>query len=400
MPVSHLAPYRLTAPAPFAPPSGAYWNGTVRVPATNSVANVQAAIDACSDRDVVRLNAGSNQAWASQLTISAGILLDLNGNTITKGNGDSALISITVGSVSTRVTNGSLHAGSGDSGNGSAGWYGARYFGIGGSSDYSNAPFRIDNIDFGAISTNQIFIDVGTVQGCIDSNTMTGDGAAEIIHSLGWGDGDTTGWTTTVTPGSSAMVFIEDNEDTNTESTYFYGHSFIQSYYGARTVARFNTLNNAHIDQHGTAGQVGARWFEIYGNTFNVNVNQSDCIVIRAGSGVIYDNVLNNLSGASGGRNLGMYEEDAGSHLERYQPGAGYNATSVGNGQQSPIYLWNNTGGFGYAPDGGLVQNNRDVFTSSSKPDPQLILQKAGDTTSTTYTYSPYTYPHPVRALT
>lgn len=252
----------------------------------------------------------------------------------------------------------------------------------------------------GVINTNQIFIVTGTIQGCIDNNTYTGDGAAELNHCEAYGPGVDTGWTNDVVPGSANMVFLEDNTDTNTEAAFFFGHSFIQSYYGARTVARHNTLNNALIDQHGTGGNVGARWFEIYANTFNVNINQSDCIGIRAGSGVIYDNVLVNSGGASGGRNIALFEEDAGAHLEKYQPGAGYNAITVGNAQQSPVYLWNNTGGFNYAPDGGLVQDGRDCFDSGSQPGSMLKLQLSTDTTSTTYSYTAYTYPHPVTLLT
>jgi hypothetical protein len=60
----------------------------------------------------------------------------------------------------------------------------------------------------------------------------------------------------------------------------------MQSYYGARTVFRHNYLHMSHVDQHGTGGMIGARWWEVYENTFYVvqNGNQSEYIMMRAGS--------------------------------------------------------------------------------------------------------------------
>jgi hypothetical protein len=48
------------------------------------------------------------------------------------------------------------------------------------------------------------------------------------------------------------------------------GNSAVQSYNGARTVFRHNSLDFSQVDQHGTNGNIGARWWEIYDNTFNI----------------------------------------------------------------------------------------------------------------------------------
>ena len=138
---------------------------------------------------------------------------------------------------------------------------------------------------------------------------------------------------------------------------------------------RHNLLNYCQIDQHGTAGNIGARWWEIYNNNFNLpsgGGNQSNYMAIRAGSGVIFSNTI------SGGHNNGagsieLYEEDSG-YPALYQIGRGQNQAL------DPAYCWSND----VTPAAGSsnVQVNRDFY----------LMIKPG--------YTPYIYPNPLQGIT
>jgi hypothetical protein len=137
---------------------------------------------------------------------------------------------------------------------------------------------------------------------------------------------------------------MEDNTFTASSNT-----AWIQSYYGAATVLRFNTLTDVQYDNHGTGGARGGRWWEVYGNTlssdgFNPN--------IRAGSGVMFN---------ESSLNAGLCEEDSGYPAQ----------DQIGRGQSQalyPAYAWLYTGSVQVdeceAPETeGMVQFNRDVYT-------------------------------------
>jgi hypothetical protein len=200
-----------------------------------------------------------------------------------------------------------------------------------------------------------------------------------MIHNLGYLPGNTQGWTVDITPGGPDAVYIEDNTFNNRISgnpAYYWGGSGAQSYYGARTVFRHNVCNNCQIDQHGTAGAVGARWWEIYENTFNVtdvNGAQSDYIVLRGGSGVVFNNhtggFMNNGAGS-----IHMYEEDPG-YPALYQVGSGKNQVL------DPAYLWANDPTMSIDTDDPTqIAVNRDYY----------LTAKPG--------YTAYVYPHPLTA--
>jgi hypothetical protein len=129
----------------------------------------------------------------------------------------------------------------------------------------------------------------------------------------------------------------------------------------------------AQIDQHGTPGMIGARWWEIYENTFSTTVaNASQCcyITLRAGSGVVFNNHHTGVNQVTG--SIDLYEEDTG-YPARYQIGRGKNQVS------DPAYVWNNDASM---PVGSqtptMVQVNRDYY----------LTQKPN--------FTPYTYPHPL----
>jgi len=242
----------------------------------------------------------------------------------------------------------------------------------------SSAPFRIDHNVFTHDGDTELSA-WGNAPGLIDHNEFVSDTAPnEMIHNGGMGPSDDSGWTDDVVPGGAEMVFIEDNTFTYNatgDPAYFWGSSAVQSYYGARTVFRHNTLNMEQVDQHGTAGMIGARWWEIYENTFNTGVpNASQCcfVTLRAGSGVVFDNhhTGTNLYGDS----IDLYEEDTG-YPAPYQIGRGKDQAL------DPAYVWGNDAFFSVGsqtPD--MVQVDRDYY----------LAQKPG--------YTPFPYPYPLDA--
>jgi len=319
-----------------------------------SKSDVQSAVDKASSGDTVSLpNCSGN--WDSKVTIpgSKGITLDGNGSTIT------GAVDVTQNdSTTTRITNFKFNSTK------------AVYF----HGSPSSATARLDHSKFSGGNTAILVELEGNAPVLIDHNEFSGGGASEMIHNYGtWND---SGWKDDVTPGGPTMVFIEDNTFNNTGASgspaYFWGTSAVQSYYSARTVFRHNTLNMTQVDQHGTAGMVGARWWEIYENTFNVvqNGNQSNYMAIRAGSGVIFNN---HKTGANndGAGSIELVEEDSG-YPALYQIGRGKNQS------QDAAYVWGNDSSMRVGSNSSNVQKGRD-FHESEKPN-----------------YKPYTYPHPL----
>lgn len=208
--------------------------------------------------------------------------------------------------------------------------------------------------------------------------TVTGiRSSQEFIHINGWGAGNTTGWTNDTgasLAGSQHMNVIEDCTFIAEDGA---NAGWIQGYYGCRVTIRHCTFDYVSIDMHGTAGGVGARWWEIYENTFDNDSgnNHAWAVSMRAGSGVVYNNEM--APGADHEVNYGFCEEDTGYPAD-YQIGRGLNQTS------DPAYVWNNNEGAGVdvcdAPEQtGMVQLNRDVF---EEPRPG---------------YTALEYPHPLR---
>jgi hypothetical protein len=249
--------------------------------------------------------------------------------------------------------------------------------------------WRVDHCSFTA-SESAIFLDLyGDGPGLIDHCTFTSPDNTEFIHLFGNG---AAGWTDNVTPGGPNSIYIEDNTFTNSNTgALFFGSSAIQSFLGARTVFRHNSLDFVQVDQHGTAGDIGARWWEIYENTFNIPARgasggQDKYMDIRAGSGVIFNN---HTTGASSNAKIVLREEDTG-YPALYQVGRGINQNL------SPAYLWGNDATMPVVGSNDVLLD-RDFFVSTSQPSNMVRWQLTTDTGSTTYNYSPYTYPHPVQ---
>lgn len=268
----------------------------------------------------------------------------------------------------------------------------------------TSAIARIDHNTFDASTVNNTFISIyGNAPLLIDHNTFhvaAGGAPNEYIHN--YGSGDISGWNTDVVPGNPNMVFVEDNTftfDVNSGGSYF-GASAMQSYAGSRTIFRHNTLNNMQVDEHGTNGQIWARWWEIYENTFftaNTGPGQDRYVSLRGGTGVVFNNHHTGTNPRTGGGGITMLDDTCGTYPDPQQLGRGINQTNL-----SPAYIWGNdadmqVGAFGCSSN---IQINRDYFLSTTQPTTQTRCQSAADVSAgclVSYTYVPYTYPHPLQ---
>ena len=379
-----------------------------------SESDTQSAVNACPAGGIVQLPSGTF-SWSGTLTIGQSITLQGSGYTPLGGtsgigapglettiNYTSNANTITVSSASTggkfRITGIYFTGISANNDNQEF------YIEIDGSK--TSDPYRIDNCVFNSGDYQVIDFNIwGNGPGLIDHCTFNGGGGSEFIHNNGMGPSSMAGWQDDINPGTAAMLYIENCYCNNVDSTYI--ASFIESYYGARTCVRYCTTVFSQLDQHGTQGLIGARWFEFYNNTFIIpqNYGQSNFMALRGGSGVVFNNV------GTGGPNEGtadiqMYDENGGT-TPAYL-GRGINQT------YSPVYLWNNTQNIV-----GNSQTNMPVdstssnvtinagagstaFSSATEPSSMIIEETAAQEAQggTTYVYQPYVYPHPLDTTT
>lgn len=346
---------------------------TITVPTSNSRANWQTAVNSASAGDTVVRNAGSSTVtWTDEsLTCSKAITLDFNGLTVTwAGTTVAGQFPINAGSLPStgnfQVINGTFVVTS---------TY-ANFHGIqlGSASGFPTAnPFRIYNCTF-TCAFSITFIDVYNITGLITGCSLSADNNAEMIHvpayGGGTGSGDSTGWSVDVVPGSANAVYIEACTFTRiTQTGAFQGCSAVQSYFGARTVFRYNSCIGVHVDQHGTAGDVGARWWEIYNNAFDPKALAVDNLIrCRGGSGVIYSNT--NTGTGTGAQSIEFQEEDSGSYPLPYQVGRGKSANGSPpydtNQALDPAYCWNNF--VTPASSSSVIQSGRDFYPNTQKP--------------------------------
>lgn len=343
------------------------------VASSNSAADVQTAIGLALPGDTISVPAGAVTWDSAGVTCNKGIIIDFSGVSVTRGTGTTTLVAVTTHSTDRfRLTGGTFEQTVGNVG----GVY-PKQFTVNGSA-FTNAKFRVDNCTFRSTASSAQLIAVYKAWGLIDNCTITGDDASELIHNEAWGSGVTTGWSDDVVPGSGDALYIEDCVISKYDQTdpYFWGTSALQSYYGSRTVIRYCTLNYCQIDQHGTPGSVGARWWEIYNNNFTIPAgggNQSNYMDLRAGSGVMFGNTKSGGTNAGSGT-IALREEDAGGYPELYQIGRGKDQAL------DPAYCWDNfklpSGQATYVIDG------RDYYSNTEKPG-----------------YTPYEYPHPLQGF-
>lgn len=387
---------------------GALWNSAAQAATlpTNGCtpAAMQSVINAASNGDTVKMTDVGGvtpciTTWSTGfISTSKGITLNGNGSTITRISGSSSpLFTITASSTMFRLTNFNF----------------VQTAGTGGGADTTNnvltitgtpssAKFRIDHSTMTGSASPTIFM-VIRAWGVLDNNTLSAPNNSEMIHIKG----PPGSWTDSVVPGSQDAVYLETNVFTNNGTGN--ASSSAQLYDGARMVYRHNTMNNTQVDVHGTAGQTGGRWFEIYENDF-INPpgpKASDKFAdLRAGSGVVFNNRL-----IAGGEEIFFREEDGGTWPVAYQIGSGSNGGTDGHStcagargtlanpsNTAPVYVWNNqmpTRIHSTSTSGTLVEG-RDFIVSASQPSVLFQANASADTCSHSYSYAPLAYPHPL----
>jgi hypothetical protein len=325
-----------------------------------SQSDVQSAIDAAPAGAIVMVPAGTFSGWNVELNKAITLAGAGSSSTIINGNGETPVLSV----------------------------------------DYTGGAFRVTGIQFNGGTEQSILTEIsGNNPGLFDHCTWIGGSASEMVHNMGMGAESTAGWKDDIIPGSGQFVYFEDCTFSNgvDGGQYFWGTSAIESYYGARTCIRYCVLDYCQIDQHGTEGMIGARWWEFYENTFTVpaNGNQSNYFALRGGSGVVFNNHM------TGGPNTGsgsieLYSDDT-ANPPPYGPGAGIfvngNLSSVTN----PAYIWGNDSTMSVVSGSNNVIAGLNYFVSATKPAIMMNSERAAQAVAggALYVYSPYVYPHP-----
>jgi len=370
---------------------GPAWAATITVDC-GSASTVQTALSSASSGDTVRC---TGSGWTGSVSIPNNKNITLDGGDVTVSG---TLRIPSSPTFAARVTNFTFSS--------------TTRYAITTGDGFTNKPWRFDHSTFAG--GTQAIMGLGSGPGLIDHLTATNMGAfQQMIEPHYEGPDSTAGWTNAHTPGSPNAIYIEDSTFARPGGDIWDGSCVIQAYYGARVVARNNSINAAMLEVHGTEGTIGGRWWEFYNNRFT-----NGAICIRAGSGIVFNN-----TGSM--QFFAMLEEDPG-YPALYQVGRGQNQTLY------PAYVWGNTiapslnqGGLCSNAAANMVQLNRDVYVPSSGttlPTTCSIGQgywktDAGgnwDTTNATADdgalykctstnhwdlyYTPYTYPHPLQA--
>lgn len=370
------SPYTCSAPAPTPTPTPTPTpapTGPVVTAASCSYAAVSAAVNSAATGTTVSVPAGDCSWGTQQLNVPAGIYL--------RGAGQDKTVIRRVGSVSNtsylvayNCSNGQRAQFSGMTliGNGNAAIQDKGLGLLNGCSDFSVTNSKFSKFVFSAVYVG----DAPKQRGVIFKNNFI-DNYSPELKNLGYGVAVYGGgaWPA-LSLGSADAVFVEDN--------YFSGNRHnIASNNGSVYVFRYNKVNGtdaakdyAMTDAHGlSSSQRGSRSFEIYNNTYSTSISsglQRTAIGIRGGDGVIFNNTVP----ATVSRTVELMVEGFGC------------GTYPGADQSRSVYIWNNTAN----PQNGYTTNgidntcpaslglNRDYFLNA----------KPG--------YTPYVYPHPLRA--
>jgi hypothetical protein len=363
--------------------------------ASCSLSAVQSAINAASPGDTVTVPAGSC-SW-SGLSLNKAIHLQGagEGQTNITLSGNNSITKQAAGIV--RVTDFSFSKSGG--GNESKG------FTLSGSWK-SAEPVIIENNTF-TISNSGLFrlnVAGGVI---IANNSFTGGWDDSFIQpkdssdaEKSWGAADTLG-----TKDSTGKLnhYIEDNT--------FYGgtNQGIDADDSSRVVYRHNDLTYSSFNTHGwDTSPIGVRHFEVYNNTFHhlggtsQLANQNWAIWIRGGTGVIFNNQMDNIAGSYWGNKAEVKLSIRGAEDARPQGSCGstrypaprqigqnYNGSSYFT---DPLYFWGNTGTVAFDADWNW--GNPCGFTFST------FFQWGRDAMNTGAPkpgYTAYAYPHPLR---
>lgn len=266
------------------------------------------------------------------------------------------------------------------------------------NSGITNTSLRFDSLYFDGTSAPFVTAGVGAVTtGVIYSNTFNNVNAINVSVTQTSGD-------PSETPGTSLAWFIEDNTFNMGSGNSAY-HAIAANANGIY-VARYNTFNITDdvaslLDAHGycSNNRGGTYMVEIYQNTVAVSGGKDlqEFANIRGGRGTIYDNTLTgSLSGAmiaiTNYRSCASYAAGSGCNQvgnTECDDTEGYPCTD----QINNFYAWDNT-------DDGVEQTITPPNCGTQCTgdcDWVAHLTENTDYFNTELSYTPYTYPHPVR---
>jgi len=395
------------------------WAAT-HVATSSSFADVNSALVASSDGDIVSIPAGA-ATWSSTLTITKAITIQGAGSSstiITADSSSRSLIVLSPGSDKAQRITG-------------IGFIGGQYkIQINGATNgsYVLDNFRIDHCDF-ENDTEAIFAN-GWLEGLIDHNTFKDCNRTILIK----GD-DNRAWSRMIAAGTAHALFIEDNYFQYTNA-HVGLDQWIYHQEGARTVVRHNTFDGtlqtgadtACFDSHNNQNYyVGGTDFrgqpilEVYNNTFAVH-HTYQMVLIRGGSVLFHDNAFTYIDHCDAVFVLG--EEEAW-QTAFFSP---LRTEWPAQDQLNNSFFWNNTlNGVPITsvslwvpiPTATFIQENRDYWmaapAASGGYEYYTGARQGGSTTAPTtsdtgsmafsasganayYPYTPYTYPHPLQA--
>ena len=273
-----------------------------------------------------------------------------------------------------------------------------------------NIALQIDGINWGLLDNNQ-FINAG--------NAIFIRAFAENTNEVNpWPPSGNPGmggnsWLLPLNLGTDEAVYVEDNTFTMSNGCYY---GIGDSYYGGRTVFRYNNVTNAYWQNHAARGyeRGGITKAEIYNNDFNaIDSAWYRAIHMRSGTGVIFNNSLRGYfntiqvdnqrsngqntsapfgacSGSSGwdGNNSGQAGWPCLDQIGR-GPGQYPNQPSV------PLYGWNN-GSVSGCSTGGSCNNNLSIVGDGDNH-VQSGRDFINNGTTAKPGYTTYTYPHPLQ---
>lgn len=426
-------------PDPDPEPSVGCADGDVIVAESPSQTHVAAAISAASVGDTVSVPAGTG-TWNS-LSINKAVCLEGAGI-------DETVITLGTSNTMTKQSTGPIYVrgftfSRSGGGNSSHGWT------IGGNW-LNTHPIIIEEVEH--IVSNSGLYDVQTIGGVIwAKNTFSALQDDSVIRPKDVQNGDQS-WIKNSTFGMDDTdgrlnLYIEDN--------YFYGgaNQAVDADDGARIVYRYNRADYSSFNTHGLAtSATGIRHFEVYGNQFRNNSaggwtggagtsdisNQNWAIWIRGGTGVIFENAIDNIANSHWGTgkdearfyvraahdNSGSAYGTQSPPVAKYSAGCGFyprerqigqswdesltNSVGIngGNGDYitDPIYVWGNTGAGttnGFFVDFTTSTSSWSGCNTGTYGTPASFVQEGRDyVKGEKPNYTPYTYPHPLRQTT
>jgi hypothetical protein len=378
----------------------------------NITSSLQAAINSATDGDTVLIGAGSCSAggvsWENKnITVRGqGIgnttVSGLSFNVVVTTKASFRISGLAVGAASPWLINAVNRT------SGIKGW-------------------RIDNVSWSYPSCGQnvaVFIN-GITWGVLDHNTFKNAGNAIFLRGWAENTNEVNPWPPSGTPGmggygwllplnlgSDEAVYIEDNTFTMDGGCYM---GVGDSYYGGRSVFRYNKVTNAYWQNHAARGyeRGGSVKAEIYNNDFNAtDPAWYRAIHIRSGTGVVFNNTLRGAFNTMQVDNQRSNGQATGTPFGSCNGSSAWDGNAAGQGgwpcldqigrgpgqypnQPSvPLYVWNNGSSAGCST-GGSCSNN---ITMSSDGDSHVVAGRDFINNGTTPKpgYTPYTYPHPL----